>query len=100
MSATEADTAETPKKPAVAPAPVVLQRLNFSDPLHWVELGWNDFRQCPGIGLFYGGCFMLIGWLLLRNLWLVGSWLCGCYLLFICLSFSHKCSTNHLIRCH
>jgi uncharacterized membrane protein len=66
MSATEADTAETPKKPAVAPAPVVLQRLNFSDPLHWVELGWNDFRQCPGIGLFYGGCFMLIGWLLLR----------------------------------
>ena len=43
-----------------------LRTLRWRDPLHWLRLGWNDFRRCPGIGLFYGGCFMLMGWALLR----------------------------------
>jgi uncharacterized membrane protein len=45
---------------------VRLQTLHWRDPLHWLRLGWNDFRRCPGIGLFYGACFMLMGWALLK----------------------------------
>ena len=41
-----------------------LRTLRLADPLHWLALGWRDFIRCPGIGLFYGGCFMAMGWLL------------------------------------
>lgn len=39
-----------------------LNPLRLSDPLRWLMLGWRDFRRCPGIGLFYGTCFMVMGW--------------------------------------
>ena len=42
-----------------------LRRLGLADPLRWLAAGWRDFRRCPGIGLFYGGCFMAMGWLLM-----------------------------------
>ncbi len=42
-----------------------LRQLRLTDPLHWLVLGWRDFKRCPGIGLFYGGCFMIMGWLLM-----------------------------------
>ena len=42
-----------------------LRQLRLADPLHWLVLGWRDFKRCPGIGLFYGGCFMIMGWLLM-----------------------------------
>jgi uncharacterized membrane protein len=57
----------------VQPAPYVPQntdfaiRLNEVDllaPLRWLALGWRDFIRAPRIGLFYGGCFALMGWLL------------------------------------
>jgi len=41
-----------------------LRQLGFSDPLRWLALGWRDFRRCPGIGLFYGLCFVVMGWAL------------------------------------
>jgi uncharacterized membrane protein len=44
----------------------VLRTLHWRDPLRWLRLGWNDFRRCPGIGLFYGSCFTLMGWALLQ----------------------------------
>ena len=34
-------------------------------PLRWVQLGWQDFKRAPAIGLFYGLCFMVMGWALL-----------------------------------
>jgi uncharacterized membrane protein len=43
-----------------------LRTLRWRDPLHWLRQGWQDFRRCPGIGLFYGSCFMLMGWALLK----------------------------------
>jgi uncharacterized membrane protein len=55
--------AGTPPPPA---APIVLRRLGFADPLRWLALGWRDFLRCPLIGLFYGGCFMVMGWALLK----------------------------------
>jgi len=33
--------------------------------MKWLRLGWRDFTRAPGIGLFYGGCFAAMGWLLL-----------------------------------
>jgi uncharacterized membrane protein len=47
-----------------SPFTLPLRRLRWSDPLHWLALGWHDFRRCPGIGLFYGTAFALMGWAL------------------------------------
>ena len=46
------------------PAPIVLRELRFGDPLRWLRLGWRDFARCPAIGLFYGACFVAMGWAL------------------------------------
>ena len=51
--------------PAPASAPIELQTLRWGDPLRWLRLGLRDFLRCPGIGLFYGGCFMVMGWALM-----------------------------------
>ncbi len=55
-----------PVADSAAPPPIVLRRLGFADPLRWLALGWQDFRRCPAIGLFYGACFMVMGWALLK----------------------------------
>lgn len=44
---------------------VTLRPVSFADPLRWLRLGWQDFLRAPGIGLFYGLCFMTMGWALL-----------------------------------
>jgi len=36
-------------------------RAGPADPLRWLARGWRDFLLCPGIGLFYGLCFCLMG---------------------------------------
>ena len=48
------------------PAPPVLRTLHWRDPLRWLALGWRDFVRCPGIGVFYGACFMVMGWALMK----------------------------------
>lgn len=44
----------------------MLKPIGFADPFRWLAKGWQDFRRAPGIGLFYGSCFMLMGWALLK----------------------------------
>ena len=44
---------------------IPLNRLRLSDPLRWLAAGWRDFLRAPAIGLFYGACFAVMGWLLL-----------------------------------
>jgi uncharacterized membrane protein len=39
-----------------------LAALKWSDPFHWLALGWRDFTRAPLIGLFYGTCFVAMGW--------------------------------------
>jgi uncharacterized membrane protein len=48
-----------------AESSVTLRPVDFAQPLQWLRLGWQDFRRAPGIGLFYGLCFMAMGWALL-----------------------------------
>ncbi|MBK6470446.1 MAG: DUF2189 domain-containing protein [Betaproteobacteria bacterium] len=43
----------------------VLNTVRWSDPARWLQAGWRDFRRAPGIGLFYGTCFTVMGWALL-----------------------------------
>lgn len=57
----------TSDKPAETSAfDIQLRPLRFSDPLRWLAAGWRDFIRAPGIGLFYGFCFMAMGWALLK----------------------------------
>lgn len=56
---------------AAAPSPptvfdIRINDLAWSDPFRWLAAGWRDLRAAPGIGLFYGGCFAAMGWLLLK----------------------------------
>lgn len=43
-----------------------LKALRASDPFRWLALGLRDFSRAPGIGLFYGAVFMVMGWALLK----------------------------------
>lgn len=45
-------------------APVRLNALRFADPLRWLALGWRDLRRAPAISIFYGWCFVVMGWAL------------------------------------
>lgn len=42
-----------------------LRALRIGDPMRWLAAGWRDFLRCPGVGLFYGGCFLVMGWALM-----------------------------------
>ena len=53
-----------PAAPESSQMPVLLP-LTLADPPRWLALGWRDFRAAPRIGLFYGACFMAMGWALL-----------------------------------
>ena len=53
----------TPNDPSVFDIPLLTPGL--AAPLRWLRLGWHDFVLAPGIGLFYGTCFIAMGWLLL-----------------------------------
>jgi uncharacterized membrane protein len=53
-------------QPAEQARPIVLRPLTLADPLRWLAAGWRDFTRHPGIGAFYGLCFMVMGWLLLK----------------------------------
>ena len=58
--------AGAPQEPS--PFDLPLRPLAWGAPLQWLALGWRDFIRCPGIGLFYGACFMAMGWLLMAVL--------------------------------
>jgi uncharacterized membrane protein len=60
---TESTPAAGGDSPSALPA---LNTLRWSDPLRWLALGWRDFIRAPGIGVFYGLVFMVMGWALLK----------------------------------
>jgi uncharacterized membrane protein len=45
---------------------IPLRPLRYTDPLRWIDRGVRDFVRAPGIGLFYGLVFMVMGWALLK----------------------------------
>ena len=70
---TETPTSPPGERPSDRPEPprpvlpaLVLRPLTLADPLRWLALGARDFARAPGIGLFYGAVFMVMGWALLK----------------------------------
>jgi uncharacterized membrane protein len=59
------DEATAHELPPAAPWLPELRRLHWRDPVRWLQAGWSDFLAQPSIGLFYGACFVLMGWALL-----------------------------------
>lgn len=58
-----------PSPPSPEAPPPALHALRFHPlewhhPWLWLQQGWQDFRHCPCLGLFYGACFMAMSWLL------------------------------------
>ena len=43
-----------------------LRPLTLADPFRWLAAGARDFARAPGIGLFYGLVFMVMGWALMK----------------------------------
>ena len=88
------DSAGDPAQPTPAFG-TALRPLRWGDPLHWLVLGWRDFARCPGLGLFYGACFMAMGWTLLLMFQRAPAWvlaLSAGFLLvgpFLCLGLYH-----------
>jgi len=76
MTPTEPSSPAAPEVPAPGlsadnPTPpdsvfsIQLRPLSFADPLRWLAAGWKYFRRAPLIGLFFGLCFVLMGWAIL-----------------------------------
>ena len=49
-----------------ASPPITLRAATFGDPFRWLARGARDFGQAPGTGLFFGACFVAMGWALLK----------------------------------
>jgi uncharacterized membrane protein len=48
-----------PEPPSFLPT---LRAVVWQDPFRWLAAGWRDFLRQPAIGLFYGACFVAMGW--------------------------------------
>jgi len=57
--------------PFVAPC----RRLHASDPIHWLALGWQDFKRAPGVSLYYGGFLVLLSYVLAFFTWKLGGYI-------------------------
>lgn len=66
MNATPTESPESASPPGGGAFAIELRTLRMGDPMHWLALGVRDFVRCPAIGLFYGACFMVMGWALLK----------------------------------
>lgn len=105
MTASPAATDEPADAPRPSPSPipaaaplgfdVPLRTLRWRDPLRWVAAGTRDFLRAPLIGLFYGACFMAMGWALVTVFAHAPAWvlaLSAGFLLmgpFLCLGLYH-----------
>jgi len=56
--------------PFVAPC----RRLEASDPLVWLVLGWQDFKRAPAVSLYYGGFLVLLSYVLAILTWQLGGY--------------------------
>ena len=56
------DNTEADESPGFA---ITLRPLTLADPFRWLARGARDFLSAPAIGLFFGACFVAMGWMLL-----------------------------------
>lgn len=72
-----------------------IRQVDISEPLRWLEAGWQDFRRMPLFSGFYGLVFILLGYALTAGAWqspiLVMTFVTGFYLVtpFLALGLYH-----------
>lgn len=56
------------------PRPFVLPcaQLSLRDPLHWLVLGWRDYRAAPGLSVFFGAVIALLSLAIAALAWSLG----------------------------
>lgn len=59
-------TAPSPAPHGGSPFEIPLHPLRLTDPPQWLLRGLQDFLRAPAIGLFFGGCFVAMGWALMK----------------------------------
>lgn len=71
----ERPTTDLPGSGAEQPLPLVApcRELATSDPLHWLRLGWADFRRAPRQSLVYGVLLMTLSYLIALLSWSYGT---------------------------
>ncbi len=60
--ATPAAAADDPGAKRSSAFDIQLRTLPLTAPLQWLAKGWQDYRRAPGLGLFYGVVFIVMGW--------------------------------------
>lgn len=76
MAETRAETDQTsPANPDTLPfvAPC-RENIEVLRPLHWLKLGWEDFRRAPGVSLWYGGFLVLLTYMVGFLTWQLGGY--------------------------
>lgn len=58
-------------KPFVAPC----NKLDAGAGFRWLQAGWKDFKQAPGISLLYGGFLVVMAYMLAFFAWWVGGYI-------------------------
>ena len=57
-------TSQTTKGSEALPFPVVRADLPVLSAFDWLARGWDDLKACRNASIFYGVCFVVMGWLL------------------------------------
>ena len=66
-----ANTIDPDALPFVAPC----RRLQTSDPVSWLKLGWQDFKRSPCASLCYGGFLVVLSYILAYFTWKLGGYI-------------------------
>jgi uncharacterized membrane protein len=74
MAQTHANPDHSPVDPNSLPFVAPCQTLPLLRCLHWLKLGWDDFRRAPGVSLWYGGFLVLLSYALSFLTWKLGGY--------------------------
>jgi uncharacterized membrane protein len=69
MAQIESNT-EQEALPFVAPC----RQVDVTDPIHWLKLGWEDFKQAPRISLIYGFALIILSYIVAFFTWELGGY--------------------------
>lgn len=57
--------------PFVAPC----RQVAITDPIQWLKLGWQDFKQAPRVSLIYGFALVIVSYLVAFFTWQLGGYI-------------------------
>ena len=75
MTESELKRDHNPLDPEALPFVAPCRTLKITAPFGWLKMGWEDFRQAPGVSLIYGGFLVLISYVLAYFTWKLGGFI-------------------------